>query len=198
MIDDFNSEVGDSLLLQRFTMCWDSIQTYFSEGSTLPVFNEQRETRRFDYNWLEGHTHLLAKGLGIINIGYGYDFGFTNYNLNGCVIDEEVYGDTTFTDVDDELNLIPTEYKLEQNYPNPFNPSTIISYQLPVAGNVTLKVFDVLGREVATLVNEEKAAGSYKVEFNSASSIKNPASGVYFYQLKAGNYIDTKKMMFLK
>ncbi|MFZ1279412.1 MAG: T9SS type A sorting domain-containing protein [Ignavibacteriaceae bacterium] len=198
VIDDFNSEVGDSLLLQRYTMCWDSIQTYFSEESTLPVFSEQRETRRFDYNWLEGHTHLLAKGLGIINMGYGYDFGFTNYNLNGCVIDGEVYGDTTFTDVDDEFDLIPTEYKLEQNYPNPFNPSTIISYQLQKAGNVTLKVFDVLGREVATLVDEYRNAGSYEVEFNASSINHHPASGIYFYQLKAGEFVETKKMLLLK
>ncbi|MBK7498513.1 MAG: T9SS type A sorting domain-containing protein [Ignavibacteriales bacterium] len=93
---------------------------------------------------------------------------------------------------------MPTEYKLEQNYPNPFNPSTIISYQLPKAGNVTLKVFDVLGREVATLVDEFRTAGSYEVEFNPASSIKNPASGIYFYQLKAGEFVETKKMLLLK
>jgi hypothetical protein len=154
VIDDFTSEIGDSILLQRFTMCWDSILTYFSEEITYQVFNEERETRSFDYNWLEGHSHLLAKGLGIINIGYGYDFGSTNYSLNGCVIDGIVYGDTTLTDVEEEQSPFPAEYKLEQNYPNPFNPSTTISYQLPKAGFVTLKVFDVLGREVEILVNE--------------------------------------------
>ncbi len=119
-----------------------------------------------------------------------------NYNLNGCVIDGEVYGDTTFTDVDDEFDLIPTEYKLEQNYPNPFNPSTKISYQLPVSGNVTLKVFDVLGREVATLVDEYRDAGSYNLEFR----IENLelSSGIYFYQLKAGEFVETKKMLLIK
>ena len=88
----------------------------------------------------------------------------------------------------------PLEYKLLQNFPNPFNPNTNISYQLPNAGNVDIKVFDVLGREVATLVDEYKNAGNNEIEFNAS----NLPSGVYFYQLKSGNYLETKKMIFLK
>ena len=88
----------------------------------------------------------------------------------------------------------PLEFSLEQNYPNPFNPSTIINYQLPKAGNVTLKVYDVLGKEVATLVNEEKPAGNYEVEFDAS----NLASGVYYYQLRAGEFLFSKKMLLLK
>ena len=93
---------------------------------------------------------------------------------------------------------------LNQNYPNPFNPSTVISYQLPVSGDVILKVYDVLGNEVATLVNEEKLAGNFTVRFNTA----NLPSGVYFYQLlvsalqskdgKAGSFTETKKMVLLR
>ncbi len=101
------------------------------------------------------------------------------------------------TDVEDEHQL-PTEFALMQNYPNPFNPSTVISYQLPVSGEVTLKIYDILGNEVATLVNEYRNAGSYEIEFNPESSIKSLASGVYFYQLKAGSFIETKKLMLLK
>ncbi len=142
--------------------------------------------------------HNLIKGFGLASTYFLEVYGEENI-LKGCIINGVLYGDTTFVvDVEDDQNPIPTEYKLEQNYPNPFNPSTIINYQLPVAANVTLKVFDVLGREVATLVNEEKAAGNYKVEFNPASSIKNPASGIYFYQLKAGEFVETKKMILLK
>jgi photosystem II stability/assembly factor-like uncharacterized protein len=103
-----------------------------------------------------------------------------------------------FVNVHYEENSIPSQFILEQNYPNPFNPSTKISWQLPEGSNVKLKVFDLLGREVATLVDEYRQAGSYDVEFNQASSIKNPASGVYYYQLKAGNLIETKKMILLK
>ncbi len=86
------------------------------------------------------------------------------------------------------------EFRLEQNYPNPFNPATIISYQLPVSSEVSLKIYDLLGREVATLVNARQAAGRYDVRFNAASL----ASGVYFYRLSAGAFIETKKMMLVK
>ena len=99
--------------------------------------------------------------------------------------------------IDDQSSLIK-DFELHQNYPNPFNPSTLISYRLPVTSNVTLKVFDVLGNEVAAIVNEEKSAGEYEVEFNPESSIKQPASGIYFYQLKSGNFVMTKKMVLLK
>lgn len=86
------------------------------------------------------------------------------------------------------------EFSLSQNFPNPFNPSTVISYQLAVIGFVTLKVYDILGREVATLVNEEKSAGEYEVEFDGSAL----TSGIYFYQLKAGEYSETRKMVLLK
>jgi len=97
-----------------------------------------------------------------------------------------------------EVEIAPSIFSLKQNYPNPFNPSTKISWQSPVSGWQTLKVYDVLGREVVTLVDEYRNAGSYEVEFNPASSIKNPASGIYFYQLKAGGFVQTKKMLLLK
>jgi photosystem II stability/assembly factor-like uncharacterized protein len=88
----------------------------------------------------------------------------------------------------------PFTFSLEQNYPNPFNPNTTIKYSIPELSNVKLLLFNLLGEEVTTLVNEEKNAGNYSVEFN-ASSIP---SGIYFYQLKVGNYIDTKKMISIK
>ncbi len=96
-------------------------------------------------------------------------------------------------DVEDETTL-PTEFALEQNYPNPFNPSTKISWQSPVGSQQTLKIYDVLGNEITTLIDEYKPAGRYELEFNAVSL----PSGVYFYQLKAGDYIDTKKMILLK
>lgn len=89
---------------------------------------------------------------------------------------------------------IPKEFTLYQNYPNPFNPTTVINYQLPVNSLVTLKVYDVLGRDVATLVNEQKSAGSYHVTFDAHSL----PSGVYFYRLKAGSYSQTRKLLLLK
>ena len=91
-------------------------------------------------------------------------------------------------------NEIPTEFGLIQNYPNPFNPSTKINYQIPEISFVTLKVYDVLGNEIATLVNEEKPIGSYEVEFNA----KSLPSGIYFYRLQAGSFVETKKMVLMK
>jgi hypothetical protein len=102
------------------------------------------------------------------------------------------------TDVVEFQTNILTEFRLEQNYPNPFNPSTSIKYTISSRQLVTLKVYDALGRELITLVNQEQPAGGYEVEFHPESSIKNPASGIYFYQLKAGNYSQTKKMTILK
>jgi hypothetical protein len=90
------------------------------------------------------------------------------------------------------------KYSLSQNYPNPFNPSTNIEFRVSNFGFVSLKVYDVLGNEVATLVNEERPAGEYDVEFNLESGIRQHASGVYFYQLKAGTFIQTKKMIVIK
>ncbi len=94
----------------------------------------------------------------------------------------------------DDRNTRVETFRLEQNYPNPFNPTTNITYVLPKAENVSLKVYDVLGREVATLVNEVKPAGAYTVPFNAS----NLASGVYFYKLQAGSFVQTKKMMLVK
>ena len=101
------------------------------------------------------------------------------------------------TDVGTEtVELLPKGFSLEQNYPNPFNPSTNITYNLADREFVTLKVYDLLGNEVATLVNEEKQAGSYNVPF-SMNNLKL-SSGTYFYRLQAGNFVETKKMILLK
>ncbi|MBK9098230.1 MAG: T9SS type A sorting domain-containing protein [bacterium] len=90
--------------------------------------------------------------------------------------------------------FIADEYSLEQNYPNPFNPSTKISYFLSTGGNVTLKVFDILGNEIAILVNEEKPAGKYEINFNA----NNLSSGVYIYTIQAANFVESKKMLLIK
>jgi hypothetical protein len=96
--------------------------------------------------------------------------------------------------VDETKGKLPTEFSLSQNYPNPFNPSTTINYQLPTFSFVSLKVYDILGREVATLVNEEKKAGYYSVEFNA----NKLSSGIYFYRMQAGKYVETKKLLLMK
>ena len=96
--------------------------------------------------------------------------------------------------VEEPATYIPKKFELAQNYPNPFNPTTIIKYDIPALSFVTLKVYDVLGKEVGTLVNEEKPIGSYEVDFNATTL----QSGIYFYKLQVGSFVETKKMVLMK
>ncbi|GIV45534.1 MAG: hypothetical protein KatS3mg036_0352 [Ignavibacterium sp.] len=130
---------------------------------------------------------ITPDGRFIIGSGYNSATG----KSSAYIIDTQ-----SAVNIEDENGSIfsPAEFKLFQNYPNPFNPSTKISWQSPVGSWQTIKVFDVLGNEVATLVNEFKPAGGYEVEFNG----QNLSSGVYFYQLRAGDFIQTKKMILLR
>ena len=106
---------------------------------------------------------------------------------------EATYDLSSLTSVDNGSTLI-TEYKLNQNYPNPFNPSTVISYQLPTDGLVTIKVYNLLGSEVTTLINKTQNAGTHNVTFNAT----NLSSGIYFYEIKSGSFSDVKKLMLLR
>jgi hypothetical protein len=96
----------------------------------------------------------------------------------------------------EEESSLPTGYILAQNYPNPFNPTTVISYQLPASSFISLKVYDILGNEIAALVNEYQQAGTYKATFNTLPY--SLSSGIYFYTLKTDNYLNTRKMILIK
>jgi uncharacterized delta-60 repeat protein len=100
----------------------------------------------------------------------------------------------SITSVDSELDGLVNQFVLEQNYPNPYNPTTTIRYSIPQTDFVSLKVFDIIGNEVATLANEEKTAGNHEVSFNASTL----SSGIYFYRLRAGAFVKTKKMIFMK
>jgi photosystem II stability/assembly factor-like uncharacterized protein len=104
-----------------------------------------------------------------------------------------VYKYQTTTDVNENTSF-PKHHSLSQNYPNPFNPNTVIKYQIPELSFATLKVYDLLGSEITTLVSKEKPAGGYEVEFNATRL----PSGIYFYQLRAGSFVETKKMVLLR
>ncbi len=105
-----------------------------------------------------------------------------------------IYLDSVTVEVNNQILHLPNEFYLSQNYPNPFNPNTTITYSIPKQSNVDIKVFDLLGREVTTLVNEEKSAGNYKVVLKGS----NLSSGVYLYRLHAGNFVSTKKFVLIK
>jgi len=133
---------------------------------------------------------------------FSYNFGIYNYfewgiveysySLSGCIISGITYGELLVSFEDEKV--FPNEYSVSQNYPNPFNPTTTIKYHIPELSFVSLKFYDVLSKEVATLVNEEKPAGSYEIEFNGTGL----PSGIYFYQLRTESYVKTKKMVLLK
>jgi len=102
--------------------------------------------------------------------------------------------DLGLTGVNSNNNETPSKFKLQQSYPSPFNPNTLIDYSVPKAGNVSLEVYDLTGKKVATLVNEDKAVGNYRYDFNAGGL----ASGVYIYTLKANGINLTKKMILVK
>jgi len=144
-----------------------------------------------------GISVSIADNITLIGASFNDDNGENSgsaYIYNGFVLDVE----------DEKYLKVPDNYRLFQNYPNPFNPSTKISWQVPAGSWQTLKIYDVLGNEVATLVDEYKPAGTYEVEFNISSISGNVsakggyASGVYFYQLRTDGFIETKKMILLK
>jgi len=124
----------------------------------------------------------------------GYPLGDLNWYGPKVVADWEAGLPYNPVSVEDKEVEIPTEFALNQNYPNPFNPTTKISYSLPEAGNVTLKVFNAIGQEVATLVNQEQPAGNYSVNFDASKL----SSGVYMYRIEANGFTASKKMMLLK
>jgi len=118
---------------------------------------------------------------------------------NGKILKTDNGGVTV--SVENEVEKVKDFY-LFNNYPNPFNPNTIISWQSPISGRQTLKIFDILGNEVATLIDEYREAGRYEVEFNitrfALSDRHELTTGVYFYRLQIGSFIDTRKMIYLK
>jgi hypothetical protein len=155
--------------------------------------------RIFDSDVNQGsfsHTRVYSVATGSHDF-YAVAENYVNQGGSGM---GHIYGSLTvefipdvITDVEKFQEII-LDYSLEQNYPNPFNPTTKIKYQIPELSFATVKVYDVLGTEVATLINEELPAGSYEVEFNSTTL----PSGIYFYRLQAGSFVETKKMVLMK
>ena len=164
---------------QTSWLCWEQNgiwnQIWYDSDSSLGLKYELALTKSL-------------KGIGIWALGY--DEGRTElWNLI-----EKKFAKTT--SVNENVASIPGRFELYQNYPNPFNPGTVISYQLSAKSYVQLKIFDLLGREVASLVNEEQTAGIYNSTFSTLRSALT--SGVYIYSLKVNGFIQSKKMIFLK
>jgi hypothetical protein len=128
--------------------------------------------------------------------------GGSNIQFDG-MIDElrisNIVRDFTVDVKDEKEEYLPAQFSLEQNYPNPFNPSTVISFTLPNESNVSIKIYDLLGNEVRSLLNENKNSGKYNIMWDGRDKNGNQiSSGVYFYKIQAGKYSETKKMVFMK
>ena len=175
-ISQLQTQASGSLIPKKnlYYMTWAGvITTYNSQVAYLPT-SEDRAMISDYYIFLLGNDSLRYSKW---NAGSTfYPFTWTNY--------------TSVENNDDPVQ----SFELSQNYPNPFNPSTKINYEMPERSLITIKVYDVLGKEIATLVNEEKLSGNYVVEFNG----NGLASGIYYYRIMAGNFLQTKKMIYLK
>jgi hypothetical protein len=183
----------------------DSITYWFARVSNIystTLFGKERIIKEIEYgvslgsvydpNYFWAYTiETLAEGIGLIYKWNEEDPQGPQRILLGCVIDDDTLG--TLTSVEDELHT-PIEFLLYQNFPNPFNPNTTIRFQIAHYSLVELKIFDLLGREITTLLKEEKPAGIYEVNFNGSSH----SSGTYIYRLKTDNKIISKKMILLK
>ena len=141
----------------------------------------------FGNNWVDANQGLSDNNVERVVITPG------GYLFCGTENEGIFMANLNPTNVDDSNNLL-VNFSLEQNYPNPFNPLTNIRYSIPHSSKATIKIFDVLGNEIETLVNEEKLAGEYEVKFDGSGL----SSGIYFYQLKAGSFIQTKKLILLR
>ena len=134
---------------------------------------------------------IISLSTGDFNTGIAV---VRNTTLDGGSTSSMFVLSTEPLDVSENENTMPSQYSLQQNYPNPFNPTTKINYAIPQPEFVSLRVYDVLGKEIATLVNEEKNSGNYQVDFTGYGL----SSGIYYYTLKAGNYSETRKLVLLK
>jgi hypothetical protein len=152
---------------------------------------------------LVGKNVYINAYLNIFNQVWSEEFGLLYVEdfygplcyLAGCVINGRLYGDTSITSVEYEpLIIFPEKIELLQNYPNPYNSVTKIRYSIPELCFVTIKVYDILGNKIKTLVSEVKPTGSYEIEFDAAGL----PSSTYFYRITAGDFSETKKMLLIK
>ena len=185
----FNQDIGS---FYSGSCHWDSI--FYSNKTNWNYFGLLDSQQVHNASWF---SYEISKKFGFVSSDYSGGIFEVWYNVSGCIISGITYGELLVSVETSEV--IVNRYILYQNYPNPFNPSTKIKFTVPSvetghAPSLQLIIYDVLGKEIVTLVNEEKPAGSYEVEFNG----NNLSSGVYFYQLRAGSFIQTKKMILMK
>lgn len=196
LIYKLNGKTGDSWPLREGS---NYAKARISRIFQMEIFGHLTNVTSFvSYYWYSERdsisitADLVTLEYGVIARNAGPE-GTGRLDIIGADINGTQYGNLQTVSVKN-WNHLPNKFSLEQNYPNPFNPTTLINYQLPKSSHVTLKVYDMLGKEVCKLVDEEKIVGNYKVTFNGT----NLSSGVYFYRLTTGYFSQIKKMLLLK
>ena len=191
LVDSLRSRRWDSTLV-----CTPSVPKHYCvDTSNSTLFGIQMKKKTFIRNTSEVSTSIsYGMNFGIIFSTYSDAWGLASESLVGCFINGVLYGDTLLTGIENISTEVPPEYSLAQNYPNPFNPSTVVRFQLSVVSDVVLKVYDVVGREVQTLVNERLNAGTYETKFDGSML----TSGVYFYKMVSEGFTETKRMVLIK
>ncbi|HKJ81623.1 MAG TPA: T9SS type A sorting domain-containing protein, partial [Ignavibacteriaceae bacterium] len=183
-VSGVNNNYGEMFV--KDTLGGDSTRISLQDGNNN---YENHWDPSFIDNQAYNYINTGSKFSDLIGIVY---YSFSNYKM--CPRKSDDFVGFVPTAVKEYTNKMPGTFGLSQNYPNPFNPSTVITFSIPKESQVTLKIFNILGQEVKTLVNDSRMPGKYTVNFNASSL----SSGVYFYALRAGNYFQVKKMMLLK
>ncbi len=207
----FDAQMGDYWVFGPPDSNWNSWVGVGLGGGSAIVFGHPTIIKSFDFfiyfygDTSGGQDHNPAHWFPYLTRDYAYGFGMVQEGLEGgggrVLIGAILKGDSmgTILGVEEEQNDIPKQFSLSQNYPNPFNPTTIISYQLSVFSHVTLKVYDILGREVRTLVNERETAGQHVIQWDGTDQNgRHVASGVYYYRLTTPSGSITKKAVLAK
>lgn len=177
--------------------------TVFSASDSSKVIVNQQDSK--NSGWIKLKDVYLKKGENTVVKLDNANLQSGKYLLADAMmlqLNRKLSPNVIITDIKENntgLAETPKDFSISQNFPNPFNPSTKINFNVAKSGLVNLKVYDILGREVCTLINEQKQPGSYSIEFNSDKmSSKQPSSGVYFYRIKSNDFSETKKMLLLK
>jgi Secretion system C-terminal sorting domain len=204
LLYDFTIDIGDSILFPSgFNILGLPTKCFYGDQIVLVSKNETIITPSDTFSNCYHFKHkAYCFDSGIYDSWFAPDIGKIKYveDMTGSAWEHLLENHKLVTSVKDKSNNVRvTSFELSQNYPNPFNPVTTIKYQIPAQGRndnlqVVLKVYDILGSEVAILVNQIKQSGNYEVKFDAS----NLSSGVYLYKIISGNYLETKKMVLLK
>jgi hypothetical protein len=191
LLDSLRSRMQDSFKVEC-TNWWKSIDTTWQN-----VIGVNRPTKRtfWDDGFEQSQSRYLSRDFGLTKwVNCAGAAGCCTKTLIGCLINGIIYGDTSLTGINPISNNIPEEFSLSQNYPNPFNPVTNIEFSIPGSAFVNLFVYDISGKKLETMVNQNMQAGFYRIDWNASKY----SSGVYYYRLEAGKFTETKKMVLLK